>query len=298
MEINDFAAKVCAAVKEELGRKYKAEVKEVRKNNGILLHGLLISSKEQNVVPTIYLESFWEAYESGLSFEEVIRRLLCVYQRDTPQGIVDMEFFRHYEKVKDRVCFRLIGRSGNEELLKEIPYIEFLDMAVCFYYAYQGEGLGDGSILIYHSHIKMWGVCTEDLFRQAQVNTPKLFPCECTALDEVLKEITGDDLFDREPSMPEPFPMKVLSNRQKVHGASSILYPGVLERLAANEGCNFYILPSSIHEVLLLPDKEEISADELKQMIFVVNSTQIAPDEVLTDSLYYYDVIKKEVVIV
>ena len=78
MEINDFAAKVCAAVKEELGRKYKAEVKEVRKNNGILLHGLLISSKEQNVVPTIYLESFWEAYESGLSFEEVIRRLLCV----------------------------------------------------------------------------------------------------------------------------------------------------------------------------------------------------------------------------
>ena len=296
MEINDFAVKVCALVKKELGRKYKVEVKKVRKNNGILLHGLLISSKEQNVVPTIYLESFWEAYESGLSFEEVIRRLLCVYRRDTPQGIVDMEFFRHYEKVKDRVCFRLIGRSGNEELLKEIPYIEFLDMAVCFYYAYQGKSLGDGSILIHHSHMKMWGVCAEDLFRQAQANTPTLFHWECTTLDEVLKEITGDDLFDRKPSMPEPLPMRVLSNSQKVHGAASILYPGVLESLAANAGCNFYIIPSSIHEVILLPDKKEISADELKQMVFIVNSTQVAPEEVLTDSLYYYDAEKKEII--
>ena len=207
-----------------------------------------------------------------------------------------MEFFRHYEKVKDRVCFRLIGRSGNEEMLKEIPCIEFLDMAVCFYYAYQGKRLGDGSILIHHSHRKMWGVCAEDLFRQAQVNTPTLFPWECTTLDEVLKEITGDDLFDREPSMSEQLPMKVLSNSQKVHGAASILYPGVLESLAVGEGCNLYIIPSSIHEVILLPDKEEVFADELKQMVFIVNSTQVAPEEVLTNNLYYYDAGKKEII--
>ena len=75
-----------------------------------------------------------------------------------------------------------------------------------------------------------------------------------------------------------------------------MLYPGVLEKLAAQE--NVYILPSSVHEVLLLADRGGERADELKNMIAEVNSTQVPPEEVLSDSLYYYDYSEKRVKII
>ena len=118
MDMEVFAGKVCTAVEKELSSEFRAEVSEVRKNNGILLHGLLISSKGQTVVPTIYLERFLEAYESGMPFKEVVDRVLSVYRESSHEGCTDMEFFRSFENVRDRICYRLIGRKGNGELLK------------------------------------------------------------------------------------------------------------------------------------------------------------------------------------
>lgn len=304
MKMDDFAAKVCAAVGKNLGEGVHTEVREVRKNNGILLHGLLILSEGRTVVPTIYLEYFLEAYESGTSFEEIVGRLLSIYQRDIPRNNVDMDFFRHFEAVKNRICYRLIGRQGNKALLEEIPHVNFLDMAICFYYAYHDEEIGNGNILIYNSHIEMWKTCTEELFKIAQRNTPKLFPWECNGIGEIMAEVVQQN-GDNGACVPEDdmisacqeVPMKVLSNRQRVHGAACIFYPGVLEGIAAKEGVNLYIIPSSVHETIILPDNGEGSPEAFKKMIAEVNSTQVAPEEVLSDSLYYYDSVKKEIVI-
>lgn len=299
MEIKEFAKKVCNAVSRELGESYRIELKEVRKNNGVILHGLMILSQPQNVAPTIYLDSFWEDYEQGTTLAEIIRRLLAIYRRDVPEGRIDLDFFHSFEKVKDRICYRLIGRARNEELLEDVPYLEFLDLALCFYYAYQGESLGEGTILIHNSHVKMWNTGTAELLRLAAVNTPELFPWVCNSMGEVFHEIMGDGEGDcgeeREPdSLPE-IPMKVLSNVKRMHGAVCMLYPEVLEKLAAEEQCDFYILPSSVHEVILLRDAGWGSPEDLKKMIAEVNSTQVAPEEVLSDSLYYYDFAGKRV---
>ena len=299
MDINAFANKVCNAVKRELGDDYRVEVKRVRKNNGIVRYGLVILFREQNVAPTIYLDAYLEAYERGSTFGMLVSRLLSAYCGGKPGENVDLEFFRSFDKVQDRICDRLVGREGNEELLQDVPHIEFLDLAVCFYYAYQGDMLGEGSILIHNSHVEMWKTCTAELLGLAQENTPRLFPWICCSLREILSQMSGSDGNRMEDGQQEFFwnevPMKVLSNAKRIYGAVSMLYPGVLDAVAEKERRSFYILPSSVHEVILLTDRGEGNAEAFKQMIVEINATQVAPEEVLSNSLYYYDFAEKKV---
>lgn len=301
MEINEFAEKICAAVAGELGARYKVEVGQVRKNNGVSLYGLQITGGGQGVTPVIYLEPFWEGYRSGVAFADVTRGLLDMYRGSMPKGGINMGFYRNYEMVKDRICYRLVGRKENEDLLKDIPHTEFLDLAVCFYYAMDldKDGLGEGSILIRNAHMEAWGVSMEELLRQAQSNTPRIFPWEYIPLEKIMAGIMQEE---GEEFIPEDrsweVPMKVLSNRKRMYGAACMLYPGVLEGIAAKEKSSLYIIPSSLHELILLPDDGIVSAEELKKMIFEVNRTQVIPEEVLSDSLYYYDRTKEEIIIV
>ena len=282
MEMDEFAAEVCAAVKERLGSDYNVDVREVRKNNGVVLHGLTARYQQQNVAPTVYLEPFLELYGYGTAFGTVVRKVEDALREELKKEPVDMGFFRSFDAVRDRICYRLIGRAGNEKLLEEIPHTGFLDMEVCFYYAYQGEALGNGTILIYNSHMEAWGTCTEELMGLARENTPRLFPWSCRSLQEVLEEIAlGGESF-------QDIPMKVLGNDRGAHGAACILYPGVLEEIAGEMG-DFFILPSSIHEVVLLPDTCGVDRESLKKMVREVNVTQVAPEDVLSDTLYRYD---------
>lgn len=299
MEMNAFAEKVCQAVKKELGEGYRVEVKKVRKNNGIVRYGLLILPDGQNVAPTIYLDAFLDAYERGSTFGTLIRKILYLYGGSVPGNSVDLEFFRQFEKVQDRICYRLVGRAGNAKLLEEVPHIEFLDLAVCFYYAYQGEMLGEGSILIYNSHVEMWKTCTAELFGLAQENTPRLFPYSCDSMKDILsviEEENGEE--ETKGNSWDVVPLKVLTNGKRTQGAAVMLYPGVLQQLAKEEGRSFYILPSSVHEVILLADTGEGDPEALKQMIVEINATQVAPEEVLSDSLYYYDFAEKKIKII
>ena len=293
MEIKEFAQKVCQAMECRLGEDYKVELKEVRKNNDVLLHGLTIQAKEHNIAPTIYLEHFWRAYEEGIPFSEIIHKLMTVYGQDAPTGSVDMEFFRDFEKVRDRICYRIVGIAGNRKLFEDIPYVEFLDMAVCFFYAYSGEALGEGSILIHNSHMETWGTGVAELMGLAKENTPRLFPGRCYTMEEVLEELIGEE--EREASFSGRVPMKVLTNDKRLHGAACMIYQGMLDSIAEELDASLYILPSSIHEVILLAEEEAAEPEELKEMIIQVNRTQVAPEEVLSDSLYRYDRLQKRV---
>ncbi|MCM1187903.1 MAG: DUF5688 family protein [bacterium] len=295
MDINSFAQKVRDAVEKKLGGKYQVELKEVRKNNGVVLHGLLILGGRDNVVPTIYLETFFAAYEDGVPFGEILRRIFEIYQDEVPRGKIDMDFFKDFRKVRDRICYRLIRRQDNEALLKEIPHLEYLDLAICFYYAYSGRVLGEGSILIYHSHLDLWGVTLQELMKCAEENTPRLFPGKVSPMREVLQEIMDV----REVLEPDcEIPLAVLTNERRTHGAACILYPGMLKMLAGKEMRGFYVIPSSIHEVILLEKNEGESVGELRRMIYEVNRSHVAPEEVLSDNLYFYDPLAGELKII
>lgn len=305
MEMNLFALNVQKKVASELGKGYQVKLQEVAKLNHVTMQGLLILSEEKNVSPTIYLESFWEAYEGGASMEVIVEKILQIYREDTPAQNIDLDFFREFEKVKNRICYRLVHRERNSALLETIPNIEFLDLAICFFYAYKGDAIGEGSILIHNTHVELWGTNTEELLKLAQKNCPELFPWTCNSLGAIVAEIlqereksgsaeiseTDGEWFDPVANVS----MKVLSNKSCVQGAACILYPGVLEELSSQAGNNLYILPSSIHEVILVADSGREDPEFLKEMIADVNRTQVEPEEVLSDSLYYYDRRKKTV---
>lgn len=295
MEINEFAQKVRRAVERELGEEYRAELKKVQKNNGVMLHGLLILSTERNVVPTIYLETFHAAYEDGVTFGEVLARILEIYREETPAGNIDMEFFQSFDRVRDRICYRLIRKQCNEELLQDIPYVDFLDLAICFYYAYSGRTLGEGTILIHNSHMEKWNVKLKDLMRHAAENTPRLFPGMLTPMREVLEEMLE---LHEDCRTEEEIPLNVLTNNRRSHGASCILYPGLLEKIAERNGKSFYIIPSSIHEVLILEETGAEEPAEMRNMIREVNREHVAAEEVLSDNLYYYDFSSKSIKII
>nr|WP_300865111.1 DUF5688 family protein [uncultured Acetatifactor sp.] len=302
MEMEAFIRKTCKAVGERLGSGFHVEARDVRKNNGVILHGMSVMKKGQDVAPTIYLDTFLEAYESGAAFGTIVQRLLEICEDGAPGEGMDMGFFRSFEKVRDRICYRLIGRKGNGELLEEIPYIEFLDLAICFHYAYHGKELGDGTILIYNSHMEMWDTCAAELYGLARRNTRRLFPWRCMGWEVAMQELAGlgecTDMEDVEGLEDMDLPLKVLTNSSRSHGAACILYPGVLEEEARKTGSDLFILPSSIHEVLLLPDTGNEDSGELKKMVSEVNRSYVAAEEVLSDTLYRYDRAGKRVVIV
>lgn len=305
MEINEFAEKVRDAVEKKLGESYRVEVRKIKKNNGIVLHGLLILTDRRNVIPTLYLEPFWEAYESGTTFAEIVRKLIKIYCEDIPKTDIDMDFFQCFDEVRERICYRLIRQEGNEELLKEIPHILFLDLAICFFYAYNGDILGEGAILIRDSHVELWQTDTKELLKLAQNNTPVLFPWRYSPMEQVLQEMMTEEAYsaglsdaEERELLFEELSIWILSNQKRVYGASCILYPGLLKQLAEQEESGFYILPSSIHEVILLQDKGLESPEKLREMIAEVNRTQVAPEEVLSDNLYYYDIREKRVRII
>lgn len=297
MEMKDFAVKVQQAITKKIGDGYRVELQEVQKNNGVKLQGLLILAEESNISPTIYLNVFWEAYEQGVPFAVVIDRILRIYEEDTPKENVDMSFFKEFDKVKERICFRLISAERNRELLPKIPHVEYLDMAICFYYAYRGEAMGNGSILIYNSHVDMWHTNTEELLELAKNNTPILFPKESISMEETVKEIlTKQENLECEGCLDERYQedlkemsMQVVSNSEGVYGAACILYPNLLQQLADEKQKNLYVIPSSIHEIIVLPDSGHEDANRLREIISEVNGTQLEPEEILSDNLYYFN---------
>lgn len=288
MEIKEFAQKVQAAVQKELGDGCQVSLQEIIKNNGIVLQGIVISSEGRNVFPTIYMEAFLHAYEAGAPLSDIVGKVLEIYRKDTPKEGIDMSFFHDFDQVKDRICYRLVHREKNAVLLEKIPHMEFLDLAVCFHYAYMGEELGEGSILIYNTHMETWQVTVEQLFSLAEKNSGRLFPWECKTMEDALSEL-AEELGKEEAEQTACTRLKILSNRSRLYGAACILYPGLLEALAEENGGDFYVLPSSIHEVILLDGGAQEDAGFLRKMIRDVNDTQVEPEEVLSYSLYYYD---------
>ena len=295
MEISTFEVKVQKAVKEVLGQEYVVELREVRKNNGVVLQGLMIRKQEENVMPTIYLNSFREAYEGGVTFADIVRKIVSIYREDGAGRKIDVSFFRDFDKVKERICYRLVNRERNRELLEQVPYIPFLDLAICFYYAFDGAGVEHGMIPVYRSHLDIWKVSEQNLMECAMKNTPRLFPGEVIPMENALEDLLQELSEEMRQEFRQKVSMKILTNSRKTYGACSILYPEVVEQVAEQMEGDIYLIPSSVHEMLALPKEQERSGEELQAMIAEVNSTEISPEEVLSDHLYFFSRKDKEI---
>lgn len=296
--IEEFGNKICKALKESMGAGYDAAYKEVTKNNGVCLHAIMINKKGSNVSPAIYIDELYGDYEEGRSFGDIVYDILCVYQRNAREIRMDMEFFTHFERVKDRVLYKLIHKESNINLLTDIPYIEWNDLALVFYYSFEDERFGKATILIRNSHLNMWKISQSVLYENAKKNMLRLRPEEMLPIKQIISEILTQNSVSYTVSEHEPeVAMYVLSNRERLYGAAALLYAESLKELAGKLNKNLIILPSSVHEVLLVPDDGMTEKDFFKEMVKEVNDSQVEPEERLSYNIYHYDRVLEKITI-
>ncbi len=303
MEFTSFTTLVREEVEKRAGESYKVRINDVRKNNGVILRGLTVMQDDSNISPTIYLNNYYEAYENGeATLVNVVNDVMDTYYRNKVNQSVDMRYFMNYACVKEHIVYKLVNTEKNKELLEDIPHVEFLDLSVVFQCLVAKECFGTASILIHNAHIKLWDIPVMELFRAAKDNTQRILGYEIKGINDAIYEIMQEDeqegfCFDGcIAEFADSVPMYVLSNKSRVEGAACMIYPDLIKDFAEALGSSLYIIPSSIHELLLLPVTNANESQDIKNMIREINDTQVKMEEILSYSLYLFDK-EKEIIV-
>ncbi len=289
MEYQEFKDLVFLHISNELPKNTSVQFQQVRKTNDVVLDGLTFRENSRNICPTIYLNSYYEDYCSGKDISTIVQHILHTYELTKPKENIDLQFFTDYEQVKPHIVFRLINYEKNQQLLKEVPFIGYLDLAIVFYYLMDNSENGYATILIRQSHLDYWQVSIHELYQQAKKNTPLLLSCEVENLFTFTKQALEQKGILDIPDLSDTPPLFVLSNKNHLFGAGCILYTSILEDFGNKIKSNFYILPSSVHEVILYPSQKNDQYFNLSQMVQDINRTQVAEEEVLSDHVYFYN---------
>ena len=191
-----------------------------------------------------------------------------------------------YEEAKGRICIRVINYEHNQESIRNLSYIVVEDLAVLFCYVPDDPAHTGGKVLsrplqITRRDLDNWKIDADRLFLDAAAASAGVHPPFLIPMRRLLG-LSGE-LDEGE------IPMYVLSCRDARYGASALFYPGVLHSIALGLLDDLYIIPSSVHELILLRAEDVKDADALRTMIRDINRSEVDPSEVLSNSLYYYD---------
>lgn len=282
-------------VSRKMGNEYKVTLNEIRKNNGIMLTGLAIMEEGSNISPTIYLDKYYEMYQNGrYTIYTAVNDIIRVYKENEVKSPVDVKFFLDFETVRPHIIHKLINTERNQELLKEIPNTKFLDLSIIFQVLLpENDNIhGFSTITIRNEHCKQWEIGIDELVFAARRNMPRLLPYTARNMQSVLTELLempietniDDDILNIVGSK-----IVVLSNVKNTNGGTVLLDKNFLRECSDNIDSSYYILPSSIHEVLAIPDDDTMDVDALKDMVKTVNDTEVTKEEILSYSVYYFD---------
>ena len=285
LKYNEFLNTVKSEISERLGENHEIHIQSFPKNNGIVYDGLVIFQPKQNISPTIYLNPYYHWYLDGVPMEDIYESIISTYHERNPQKNFDTTEFTDYEKAKQNIIAKLINYEKNKELLERVPHVKYLDLAVVFQCLVNKAEDGFATILIHNHHLDFWNVNAQQLYRAALVNTENLLSFECENLETLLQE----HMQDIPSNLPlSECPVYILTNHVKLNGATTILYDGLLKRISDTLKQDLMILPSSLHEVLLIPVDEPDKINMFTQIVKEVNETQLSDDEILSDHAYYF----------
>lgn len=268
-----------------------AELHSTLKNNGHERIGLTISHQNTNIFPTIYLEEYYSHYQKGRGINDIAKNIVHLYHEVKFEKDWDIEQVHNFEYAKSKLVYKLIHLEKNQELLKGIPFVPYLDLAIVFYLLLDSSETGSASILISNELQHVWKVDLSDLYSIASLNTPKLLSAELVPMNTVIQELLGyvsAEDFESHDFDENDSHLFVLSNELRHLGAACILYDRVLEDIGNQLNEDFYVLPSSIHETIILPASYHIRDFDLDEMIVEINATQVSAEETLSDHAYYY----------
>ena len=286
-------------VKEELMEMIPEELREgleiqdttVLKSNDQKHHGLTFKREESDAAPTIYLDETYARFTNGEELNVLAAELKDAYLQTLsmpePQKI-DFD----YDKIKDKLTVRLLEIKRNRDFLATTPYMTVgHGMAmVCDIKMKDGDE-GSWRATVTQSMLEGQNYDKRELFIAAMDNAQLIDPPILVDMGQALFTHEGENLLKRsEPLPPEDVSnMYVLSNTGGMLGSAVLFYPDTREHVAEVLGEGYCVLPSSQHEVLIIPDSAGIDRGELAEMVKQANQSVVEPKDVLTDTVFHYD---------
>lgn len=272
------------ALSKKLGDGYNISIRQVLKTNQ-KLDGLTILQEGNIISPAIYLDPFYQDLENGASIDDVVKDILQIYSSTKMYpNHFDVTSIQNFDYVKGRLFVKLINRHLNQELLQDVPHSLFLDdFAVTVRCMVTIRTEENASFLVHNGHLGMWHIGQEELLALAVQNTRELLGIDLRNMKEVIGELLPHSITEETADTA----LWVMTNRKKLYGAATVLFDDALKDFADTHG-DFYVIFSSVHEILLLPTPDSSSMDDITKMNQEVNAAQVQEDEILGTKTYYY----------
>ena len=276
-------------VQNPFSSQFRVNVKDVEKANGMSYRGIEVSDQHVGMGVTINMDKHYKMYLGGKSVDEIAdlvqQQVADAFER---RPDVDMSRLKDYESLCSNVMMEAVSREKNAEYLQNIPHFDMADLSIIYRLNVGRDRNHDiGVVTVDNQLLSSMGISQDqfqkDVFEQVLAGEPPILKSLAEVMD---MNFMGDD------SEPEGG-LFLATNRDALYGASVIAIPGFLDQAAEKLGGSFYILPSSVHEVLFLRNEEAVDVRELESMVQEINAAIVSPEEQLSDRVYHYDAQEK-----
>ena len=293
MKYEEFKENLLEELQRFYGDSAEVEVADVRKNNGIRYDGIQIrmAGDSSRVAPVLNIEGLYNRFtKNGMDMEDCVQAVSRILANNSvPEGVEQIaEKVTVWDYVKEKVFPILLSTEDNRELLQKLVSTQILDLSVAYIIRFKMMDDCDGNAKINKDMLEIYGITIEQLHDQAMENL-KRDGYEFQSMPSIIKSMSGPDeaekmhhRFTRQEEV-----MHILTNSRGTYGAAGILDKELLKEFAGKQ--DYYILPSSVHECILVPVTDEVNKEKLDNMVAEINATQVSAEERLTDHSYYYD---------
>ncbi len=286
--VNNLTEGIKKNLPEDL-KEAKIDVVTTIKNNDTKVTGLCIRVREENLTPTIYVAEYYKDYVNNkMDLEEIIKEVIDLRIKFRKEKKMDMNWIEDFDQVKGKIIPTFAGLEENNKAIMEMcPYVKILDMIMIFRIVVDidGNDKGMGSIVVKDDMQNKWRVTTQTLFETALKNAKGSF--KIRSMFETVSNMVGSENVDKEVFKEDL--MYVITNKSMMYGAAAIIDEEFMWDVYDKIGGDFYIIPSSVHELIALPfSKVDEDTDFINDMIKTVNKTQLEEKDVLSDHAYKF----------
>ncbi len=288
----------------------EAELRSVVKNNGTEFRSITIRKGEESILPTIYLEAFYREYKRGMPIGKVVEELVRVYEKNRNPWPDGLDF--SFGGIREKIAFRVVNYEKNIRLLEKMPHVRVDEWAICFECVISREGGNVGAVRIDEQMQKEWDISLATLIELANANTFRLIPSKVEPIEDVLAGLILSELSEKEgadgeekakelvdevldPKNRKGLPMYVLSNALNHYGATSVLNIPFMDKVREKLKEDFFILPSSVHELILIPVSAAPEEEKLLGMVREVNEKEVPEEDFLADGVYRYGILRRKI---
>lgn len=295
MKLEEFANAVLAAVREKADGVFNAWLTGNTKNNGVKKVGITTAGPESKSGSCVYLNDYYREYRNRcLEFgeaAEIVYQQIMRHRNDLKD--INTADFLQWNIIKHHIYAKLVNADANGEVLGTVPHRIFLDLAVVYYIKVQEEGEAENertlSIMIQNDYLNTWGRDEESLYQAALTNMRMDGSTYFVSLEKLLCSILMKGMDNLKFRDEEYVNMYVLTNRNKVFGAVEIMDRNTLQQISEKLADDFIVLPSSVHETVIIPSNKAPEYGELAEMVRGINETLVSMEERLSNHVYRYN---------